>query len=101
MTYTLPWFFPRDASLLIEALLVRTDSSRLGHADWTHSKSVFQHKFFQSLNPLKLDGRTAVAPYVPEIRSATDSSHFEGNMLDYDEVYDDDVEDVLRGAMAW
>jgi hypothetical protein len=48
-----------------------------------------------------LDGRTAVAPYVPEIRSATDSSHFEGNMLDYDEVYDDDVEDVLRGAMAW
>ena len=48
MTYTLPWFFPRDASLLIEALLVRTDSSRLGHADWTHSKSVFQHKFFQS-----------------------------------------------------
>ena len=101
VVYSLPWFFPRDAALMIKALLIGTDSSRLGHASWKNSSSVFQQKFLQSLNPLELEARLPVAPYIPEIRSATDSSHFETNLLDYDDVYDEDTESILSGTKAW
>ena len=99
--YKLPWLFPKDASDLIKGLLELQESLRLGHANLRHSSSVFQSDFFKSVDLSELNKRSIVAPYIPVIANATDASCFDESILEDEDVYDGDREEILHAYALW
>lgn len=74
--YSCPSTVNDDAQDLIKQLLTRRQSSRLGNLSRGYL-DVKEHPWFKSMDFDKLTNYKLKAPWVPSIKNALDSSHFE------------------------
>ena len=85
--------FSKSAKSLISQLLVANPTERLGSMR-AKSKDVTGHSFFGSLDWAKLVARQLTAPFVPVIKSRSDTSNFESIE---EEDASDDFSKYLKG----
>lgn len=72
--YSFPAFFPAEAADLVRNLLRRRPIYRLGVVGGM--ESIKKHPWFDGFDWEALRNRTMKAPYVPKVRSSTDTSNF-------------------------
>jgi len=71
-----PQVLSKTAKDLIAKLLISSPSKRLGSLQRGH-RDVSGHPFFKAINWTELTQKTKKAPYVPKIKSPTDTSNFD------------------------
>jgi cGMP-dependent protein kinase len=86
--------FPRkitkNAQQIIKKLCKNDPSERLGYGT-NGMKDIYKHKWFDGFNWEALRRRTLKAPYLPQVRSATDTSNFDTYSADESGVPPDDL----------
>ena len=90
-SFMFEWRVPRGVAI-INSLLTADPKKRLGSLSGFHaggSRQVRDHPFFAQLDFVQLERKELIAPYVPTVSSAIDTSHF----LDDDDVDDEESED--------
>jgi len=87
-----PAKFSKSVKFLISQLLVSNPAERLGSLK-AKSRDVIGHAWFDKIDWPQMLARQIPAPYVPEIKSRTDTSNFE----EVEEEEEEDYREYLKG----
>ena len=71
-----PIHMPRDSVSILQKLLTREPESRLGSGP-TDAQEIMSHAFFRNINWDEIQEKQVPAPFLPQIKSATDTSNFD------------------------
>lgn len=71
-----PIHMPRDSVSILQKLLTREPEMRLGSGP-TDAQEIMSHAFFRNVNWDDIQEKRVPAPFLPQIRSATDTSNFD------------------------
>ena len=71
-----PIHMPRDSVSILQKLLTREPDQRLGSGP-TDAQEVMTHAFFRNVNWDDIQNKRVPAPFLPQIKNATDTSNFD------------------------
>lgn len=71
-----PIHMPRDSVSILQKLLTREPEARLGSGP-TDAQEIMSHAFFRNVNWDDVAEKKNDAPFLPQIRNATDTSNFD------------------------
>jgi len=71
-----PIHMPKDSVSILQKLLTREPELRLGSGP-TDAQEVMSHAFFRNVNWQDVQDRKVAPPFLPQIKSATDTSNFD------------------------
>lgn len=71
-----PIHMPRDSVGILQKLLTREPEQRLGSGP-TDAQEIMSHAFFKNVNWEDVYAKRVPAPFLPQIKSATDTSNFD------------------------
>ena len=71
-----PIHMPRDSVGILQKLLTREPEARLGSGP-TDAQEIMSHAFFKNVNWEDVYAKRVPAPFLPQIKSATDTSNFD------------------------
>ena len=71
-----PIHMPRDSVSILQKLLMREPEQRLGSGT-TDAEEVMSHAFFRNTNWDDIQNKRVPAPFLPQIKNATDTSNFD------------------------
>ncbi|KAI9660229.1 MAG: Serine/threonine kinase [Alyxoria varia] len=92
-----PIHMPRDSVSILQKLLTREPESRLGSGP-TDAQEIMSHAFFRNINWDDIQEKRVPAPFLPQIKSATDTSNFDSEFTSVTPVLTP-VQSVLSQAM--
>jgi len=92
-----PIHMPRDSVSILQQLLTRDPAERLGSGP-TDAQEVMSHAFFRNVNWQDIADRKVAAPFLPQIKSPTDTSNFDSEFTSVTPVLTP-VQSVLSQAM--
>ncbi|KAI9728187.1 MAG: Serine/threonine kinase [Chrysothrix sp. TS-e1954] len=92
-----PIHMPRDSVSILQKLLTREPESRLG-SGVTDAQEIMSHAFFRNVNWDDIAHKRVPAPFLPQIKSATDTSNFDSEFTSVTPVLTP-VQSVLSQAM--
>ncbi len=71
-----PIHMPRDSVSILQKLLTREPELRLGSGP-TDAQEIMSHAFFKNINWEDVYNKRVPAPFLPQIKNATDTSNFD------------------------
>ncbi|KAL9113782.1 MAG: hypothetical protein Q9227_002227 [Pyrenula ochraceoflavens] len=92
-----PIHMPRDSVSILQKLLTREPELRLGSGP-TDAQEIMSHAFFRNINWEDVYHKRIPAPFLPQIKSATDTSNFDSEFTSVTPVLTP-VQSVLSQAM--
>ncbi|KAL9061324.1 MAG: hypothetical protein Q9162_000198 [Coniocarpon cinnabarinum] len=92
-----PIHMPRDSVSILQKLLMREPEQRLGSGP-TDAEEIMSHSFFRNINWDDIQNKRVPAPFLPQIKSATDTSNFDSEFTSVTPVLTP-VHSVLSQAM--
>lgn len=92
-----PINMPHDSVSILQKLLTREPEQRLGSGP-TDAQEIMSHPFFKDINWESIYHKREPAPFLPKIKSATDTSNFDSEFTSVTPVLTP-VNSVLSQAM--
>jgi len=71
-----PINMPHDSVSILQKLLTREPTDRLGSGP-TDAQEIMSHAFFRNINWEEIYAKKLPAPFLPQIKNATDTSNFD------------------------
>ncbi|KAB8627231.1 hypothetical protein FH972_026064 [Carpinus fangiana] len=91
-----PIHMPRDSVSILQKLLTREPELRLGSGP-TDAQEIMSHAFFRNINWEDIANKRVPSPFLPSIKSATDTSNFDSEFTSVTPV----LTPVQSGGKTW